>query len=291
MAALAPTSPDANYSHGWAALANNRFEEALGAFGRIDRGRGWMKDWPWFARWPTTAHHFLGDFVGELAESRRAQKQFPNEAEVCISGLVPIAALGRVDQLETAMARCESLPGMGTGAPIAVRQVAASELIAHGHTDAARPLCDTVITLIRQLPDSSRFKPMNLASAFAQCGRWADARPIYERELTRDPGSTQLIGHVGVAAGFLGDRRTAEAMIRRIPLATDSSAEGKGRKRQVLRQRARIAAALGDKEQAVALLREAVDLGTVPVFGFHRDRALEALRGYAPYEQLYRPRE
>jgi hypothetical protein len=48
---------------------------------------------------------------------------------------------------------------------------------------------------------------------------------------------------------------------------------------------------MGNKEQAVALLRNAIDLGVVPVFGFHRDRALEALRGYPPYEQLYRARD
>jgi tetratricopeptide (TPR) repeat protein len=189
------------------------------------------------------------------------------------------------------MAQCATLSALGTDGPIAVRQIAASELIAHGYLDAARPLCDTAIALTGQLPDSVRSKDRRLASLFAQCGRWAEARPIYERELSKDPANVQLIVQVGVANGFLGNRRMAETMMRRIPMVTDTSAEARNRKRQVLRHRARIAAAMGDKEQAIGFLREAVDLGTVPVFDFHRDRALEALRGYAPYEQLFKPRE
>jgi len=291
MAELAPASPDANYTHGWAALANNRFEEALAAFARIDRERGWMKDWAWFARWPTTALHFLEDFEGELAEFRRAQQQFPGDANLCSGSLLPLAALGRAEELRAAMDKCAALPAMGTDGPIVVRLLAASELIAHRRIDAARPLCDTVIALTRRLPDSSRFKEQRLASVFAECGRWAEARPIYERELSKAPSSVHLIGQLGVANAFVGNRSAAETMLRRILVVTDTSQEGKSRNRQAFRQRARIAAALGNKEQAVALLSSAVNLGTVPVFSFHRDRALEALRGYAPYEQFYKPRE
>ena len=291
MAALAPASPEANYSHGWAALANNRFEEALAAFARVDRERGWMKDWAWFIRWPTTALHFLGSFERELAEFRRAQQQFPNEVNLCSGSIRPLAALGRVGDLRAPIEQCAALPEMGSDGPIAVRQLAASELIAHGHAELARPLCDTVVALTNGLPDSTRFKEQRLASVLAECGRWTEARPIYERELAGTPANLHLIGQVGVANAFVGNRDVAEAMMQRIPVVADTSQEGKARNRQAFRQRARIAAAMGDKEQAVAFLQSAIDLGVVPVFGFHRDRALEALRGYAPYEQLFKPRD
>ena len=177
--------------------------------------------------------------------------------------------------LRAPIEQCAALPEMGSDGPIAVRQLAASELIAHGHAELARPLCDTVVALTNGLPDSTRFKEQRLASVLAECGRWTEARPIYERELAGTPANLNLIGQVGVANAFVGNRDVAEAMMQRIPVVADTSQEGKARNRQAFRQRARIAAAMGDKEQAVAFLQSAIDLGVVPVFGFHRDRALE----------------
>jgi hypothetical protein len=61
--------------------------------------------------------------------------------------------------------------------------------------------------------------------------------------------------------------------------------------------RARIAARAGDKERAVALLRQAVAGGlwfggfNSPTFDFGRSEPEFApLRGYAPYEELLRPK-
>ena len=50
-----------------------------------------------------------------------------------------------------------------------------------------------------------------------------------------------------------------------------------------------IAAALGERERATALLRRAVDRGVSPTFFFHFNAAyIEPLRGYAPFEALTR---
>jgi hypothetical protein len=50
--------------------------------------------------------------------------------------------------------------------------------------------------------------------------------------------------------------------------------------------RARIAAALGERDRAVDLLREAFAEGQALAWGTHGDYVFERLRGYAPFEQL-----
>jgi hypothetical protein len=53
--------------------------------------------------------------------------------------------------------------------------------------------------------------------------------------------------------------------------------------------RARIAAILGDREQAVSLLREALARGLHHGMWFHRDNSLESLRGYPPFDEIALP--
>lgn len=48
---------------------------------------------------------------------------------------------------------------------------------------------------------------------------------------------------------------------------------------------------LGDKEQALTLLREASDEGQLLGNVRHQDVAFEKLKGYGPFEEFIRPKE
>jgi hypothetical protein len=54
--------------------------------------------------------------------------------------------------------------------------------------------------------------------------------------------------------------------------------------------RACIAAALGQKDDAVELLREAMAQGRNSPIAVHRDPNLDPVRGYAPFEELIEPK-
>ena len=54
--------------------------------------------------------------------------------------------------------------------------------------------------------------------------------------------------------------------------------------------RARIAAVLGDRGEAVRLLGQAIDDGRPYGLWLHRDPDFEALRSFPPFEELVRPR-
>ena len=55
--------------------------------------------------------------------------------------------------------------------------------------------------------------------------------------------------------------------------------------------RARIAAVLGDKETAIAALRQCRAEGRPYHLWIHRDIDLESLHGYAPFEEMLRGRD
>jgi hypothetical protein len=55
--------------------------------------------------------------------------------------------------------------------------------------------------------------------------------------------------------------------------------------------RACIAAQLGEKDRAVALLQRTFGQGFFFQTSVHRDLELEPLRGYPPFEELIRPKD
>ena len=57
-----------------------------------------------------------------------------------------------------------------------------------------------------------------------------------------------------------------------------------------IRWRATIAAALGDRDDAVRLLQEAFARGASHVVAIHREPAFDGMWGYAPWDALLAPR-
>ena len=55
-------------------------------------------------------------------------------------------------------------------------------------------------------------------------------------------------------------------------------------------RRSQLAALVGQKEQAVELLRDAFARGLYMSLAVHRQMDLESLRGYAPFDELMRPK-
>jgi hypothetical protein len=79
-------------------------------------------------------------------------------------------------------------------------------------------------------------------------------------------------------------RAIADRLARAAPLAVDATARG-----QLSLARARLAAALGQRADAVAFLRQVA--AEEPMwYQIHRLTAFVPLQGYAPYEALMRPR-
>jgi Flp pilus assembly protein TadD len=124
-----------------------------------------------------------------------------------------------------------------------------------------------------------------LARALALAGRGEEARAVVERLAGEKPDDPNYLGHLGVPAAGRGDRAGAQRVSAQLDALTQPYLRG----RHTL-WRVRIAAALGERERAVALLRDALQQGQGYNALFHTVVDFEPLRDYAPFRELLRPK-
>ena len=128
-----------------------------------------------------------------------------------------------------------------------------------------------------------------LANALYGLERLDEAESTYQLLRRLDPNSLTPLGRLGIIAAI--EERTDEAVAFARELAEiDRPYVGGG----PTFWRAKIAAALGDREDAVSLFRQAVAEGLSfwnisSGSRFHHDIDLESLRGYAPFDEILKP--
>jgi tetratricopeptide (TPR) repeat protein/TolB-like protein len=283
--------PEYEYHVAWHALHLGRPAEALEILLRLDPERGAMREFSsyWMVR--VEARHRLGDHELELEDADRYLSLYPEAANARVYRLLPLAALGRTAEIERALEEELSLPdGRENFARLA--RWAAWELWAHGHAELARTVSRRAVQWFEIGPDSPPFGPQGLASyalALYGAGDWEGALAAAERGLAQLPEERWFLYVAGASAARLGDREQARLMDERL-----KGLEGPYSYGLPSRRRANIAALLGEREEAVRLLREALDRGYIAdgvglSFDLHRDMDFEGLRDYAPFLDLMEP--
>ena len=263
------------------ALLENRPRDALEALSRTDPERGLNLVvgiyWGDLAR----AHHELGDYQAELQDARRGLRQLPDGHLVAVAEVRALAALGRLDEAEDkATWRFDASPW---GQRVA--RTAVSELRAHGYSREAHRLAERLLAKPPALPaDSARFR-FDLARLFYFAERWNESYALFTHLAARDPANVEYQHYLGVLAARRGDRREAERIGKWLASLTRPFLFG-----EHTYARASIAALLGEREQAVVLLRDAFNQGFyIPSF-VHGDMDLDSLRDYPPFQELVRPK-
>ena len=258
--------------------------------------------------------HLLGRREEELDGARKACGNSPASFYLRAFEARALAALGRVGELEALIAAIEAQtpgtrfsPGMVRGTPGYVMLAAAEELRVHGQREAAIRMANRAVDWHRSRAGDetqSEETRSGLAEALYRAERWTEAKAVTVALAKRPTDIHQDIyytyqdiyytGRLGALAARMG--QTAEA--RRI---ADDLRKRKGRwlnGRHTFRA-ARILALLGEKDAVVRLLADAVSQGAglteVPDalgYGhlFSHCMDLESLRGYAPFEELIKPK-
>lgn len=242
----------------------------------------------------TAALDLLGDHERELVEARRGRAMYPDLMAMWGYEASALAALGRFDELETIISESmgRQLRGGGAGD---IMNAAAYELRAHGHAKESQAMARRAVVWYRELPDDNdpRKKDFGYAGSLEYAGAWEECAELYEFLAIKYAGTKlefNARGWRGVIAAVQGDRESAMR----------ASAELARLRRPYLFGhdtflRALIAAQLGDKEQAVALLRNAISEGLSEIWlpytaTFEIAWPLESLHGYPPYEELVQPK-
>jgi len=266
------------------ALANNRPRECIEALKELGARNPWDFAWTFIAE----AYHLLGEHEKELESAREGRRRFPSSSSPYYSELYALAAMGRMDELRELIGEQTTLMEIST--PAYVRRIAAEELRAHGHEDQAMTLLDEAIRWYESQPleklDSLRG---SYAGTLNQARRWDKAKIVYEEAVKKFPkDSAAGWGYesvLGIIAARQGDRSRAMEVSEwlknlKLPYLFGVNTY----------QRACIAAILGDKEQAVALLKESFLQGSELDIGVHKDFDLESLWDYPPFIEFLKPK-
>ena len=305
MANLAPAS-ETLYLVAEDAMALNRPREAVNALMALGPDRGFTHGWWVYWYDLTTALHQLGDHRRELKQALEGARRFPDNPQVLTTQIRALAALGRAEEVTRRLAASVNLPPSQGWTPADALLLAAVELRAHGHpTEGDTVLAQARDWLATRPPAEVASEPHRYRVALVSytAGRLDDARREFERlAARRGPGRSDslaaaavmgdgwdqmdYLGYLGAIAARQGNREQA--------LRVDSALAGVKRPYIFGRHavwRARIQALLGEREGAVALLRDAFAQGYPHAHALHVDLAFEALRDYAPFRELVKPKE
>lgn len=165
-------------------------------------------------------------------------------------------------------------------------RIAAEELRAHGHADAALSILDRAIQWYRARPPEEAHKLREgLASTLYDAHRWEEARTLYETLARESPEDMDLQGTLGLLAARQGDREKAIKISEWLLNLKKPYLLG-----GPTYTRACIAAVLGERDQAAALLRDSFLQGVRMNVSLHTDPDFESLWDYPPFQELMKPK-
>jgi tetratricopeptide (TPR) repeat protein len=169
--------------------------------------------------------------------------------------------------------------------------VAAEEMRAHGHEEAAMAMLQQAIQWYESRPaeEMTAGRREGYATALYEARRWDEAKSVFEELPGTSPKeSADGRGYeawLGLIAARQGDRQKATAVSEwlenlKLPYLFGGNTYN----------RACIAAVLGDKDQAVALLKESFFQGVTCGSSLHRDFDFESLWDYPPFKEILKPK-
>ncbi len=230
-----------------------------------------------------TAYHQAGAYDAELRVARRARRQFP--APVFLE--YQLRAYAGLHRSNEAIGLADTvLRGINdpSGMPVQFIINGALDLRIHGDSVAAARLFKMARAwyethaVAKPLPSRS----LEEGRAYYLTGQLDSAESRFARA-ARDTLNVAAAGYLGLVRLLRGDRKAA---------ATIADSLGALPRKWLFgvhtAWRAAITGALGDKERAVQLLRQASREGA-SMDSWHYAPYLDALRGYAPFETLIRP--
>ncbi len=269
----------------WTARDIGRPQEALDALrpftpdprANAAAWRGWVETL-------AQAHHMLGEYDAEREVGTTALAAVPGTPLGYLAEARALAAQGRTDDLRQVLDACLSVPPAARPRPGTIFVTAAAELRAHGHPEEAKRVADQALRWLDGLDTTlagSTSMQMLRGSTLTLLERWSEASAVFTKIAAAAPAAIDARSQLGVVAARRGDVATARRMIDELarfnrPYVRGAHTLG----------RARITAALGDRERTLDLLREAFAEGQPIAWPVHADDAFEAFRGYAPFDEL-----
>jgi len=236
----------------------------------------------------TSAHHLLGDHHSELAVARSGREAWPSLLPVGAYEVRALAGLGDIETLSELIEESLTLRPERGWTPADVIRTAYRELVVHGYPEEAGQVLGRAYEWHegRRLEDAqSELGRFDLAQTQYLDGQLDEAGRSMEGLATEFPENVDYLGYLGVIAARQGDQQGARQLAGQLRDFEQPYIRG----RHTL-WRARIFSLLGDKDGAVALIREALSQGRTYGLGLHADLDFQSLWDHPPYQELMRPK-
>ena len=316
---LATLAPSIGLQWGyWSAWQAYRPQEALDFLARIDttapRFGGLEREYWIFAH---RTRHMLAEREEELEVVREARRRFPEDRGLLNRQLETLAAFGQTTEIEALLDTAYAMQAT----PDLPTVVAVRELRAHGFPAAAQIVARAGLDRLDGRPSEEVHSEEDAyrwfrADLLYELGRFREALDLYEVVYARlsaksggDPKidrerriarleAAEVMTSMACAAARLGDVDRAQKIDAAIGHELEQvSTSGWDPERiyssNLFVGRARIAAVLGDRENAVRLLQEGFELSRHKgnyAEGVHQTSDFESLHDYLPFQQLLKPR-
>jgi tetratricopeptide (TPR) repeat protein len=298
---LAALTPRWSYRAGVGAWNAYRPREALEYWARVDTANAHFVEMGWYWRNTLLAHHMLNNHETELELARAAPRDYGSremdmpalEFQSMMRGsqIRALAALGRSDEIDVLLDSLEAQP-LGAQSTMPYLSTAARELRAHGYRDAALAFAQRQLDWLEtrspgeveqiEQESSGPWYKRYRAICLLRLERYEENRIALEELLQIEPENAYYLGWLGWVEALLGNHERARAIaeqLAQLPGVWDYEAV--------------IAAALGEREEAMRLLREQFQESGVRglwMWGQEVAQTTESLRGYPPFEEFLRPR-
>ena len=274
------------YNHSLQALQTGHLDEALVALQSLPPRGGPMLGWVSYWDLLGTIHHLRGEHDAELDAGREAQTANPTRKLAVLPSLRGFAALGSLAEVDSLLAGANRLPRDAAVAEGDLLREVAQELAAHGRPDAAARYWER--SLLASPPggtDDPSATVLRAGTLYALARLDEATRPLDSLLGSMASPLPDAIGLRGVLAARQNDPARARGLARRLAAIPPRYNFG-----IPTVWRARIAAALGQRDSAVTLLRQAFAEGREYDLWLHRDQDLAPLRDYPPFLELTRPK-
>jgi DNA-binding SARP family transcriptional activator len=235
----------------------------------------------------TGGYHQLGQHKKELSAARRARLHHPERmSELCLE-IRALAALGLNREVRARLDTIYSYPPEQLTFGAIIVELA-PELSAHGMVAEAREAYERAIEWYRTRPpeDTTGWDyQWEIGQALYQAGYLAEAEQHFRSAAALDPANQDGVAYVGVVAALRGDTATA----RQVMLELDEMRSTAARPHEtIVLNKARIYAALGDQQNAMRFLIDAMggqgqDLHANPDF--------VSLRSNPRFKEFIRPKD
>jgi tetratricopeptide (TPR) repeat protein/predicted Ser/Thr protein kinase/TolB-like protein len=266
----------------------NKPRLALDLFEKVEIPESWLNIAPgtwWFSNW-CRAYHFLGNYKKELEVVRRARKYFPDALNLMAAEARALAAVGQIEEVKKVVD--ESLLSRSSlGTAGGVMLAAARELRLHGYQEAFKDMAGRAVEWYRGRAagkEATEQQRIGLAAALYVSEQWEEAGALIEKLRSEKPDDIDYLGYGGALAARRGGKEEALRISEELKNIDRPFTFG-----EHTYWRARIAALLGMKEEAVELLRQSFAQGRNYDIDLSQEADFDPLRDFAPFRELMKP--